>query len=77
MTLEWETTSPPPTENFAETPVLTHGPYDYDTVSVGKYGRRRGENLNHAEAIRRIWRIISATSEQQQESAKLGMWLFS
>jgi cytochrome c oxidase subunit I len=33
LTLEWTTTSPPPTENFAETPVLTHGPYDYGTAS--------------------------------------------
>jgi cytochrome c oxidase subunit 1 len=27
--LEWQTTSPPPTENFEETPVVTHGPYEY------------------------------------------------
>ncbi len=27
--LEWETTSPPPTENFAETPVVTGPPYTY------------------------------------------------
>jgi len=27
--LEWETTSPPPTENFETTPVVTHGPYEY------------------------------------------------
>ncbi|MBU0985605.1 MAG: cytochrome c oxidase subunit I [candidate division Zixibacteria bacterium] len=30
LTLEWETTSPPPTENFVETPKFSHGPYDYD-----------------------------------------------
>jgi cytochrome c oxidase subunit 1 len=29
--LEWETESPPPTENFYETPVVTHGPYDFNT----------------------------------------------
>jgi cytochrome c oxidase subunit I len=34
LTLEWTTTSPPPTENFKEAPVLTHGPYDYDLVIV-------------------------------------------
>lgn len=28
-TLEWETASPPPTENFYRTPVVTHGPYDF------------------------------------------------
>jgi cytochrome c oxidase subunit I len=27
--LEWQTTSPPPTENFAETPTVTSGPYEY------------------------------------------------
>jgi len=28
-TLEWDTQSPPITHNFHDTPVLTHGPYDY------------------------------------------------
>ncbi len=32
LTMEWETSSPPPTENFIELPSLTHGPYDYDKV---------------------------------------------
>jgi cytochrome c oxidase subunit 1 len=27
--LEWQTTSPPPTENFAETPVVTEEAYTY------------------------------------------------
>jgi cytochrome c oxidase subunit 1 len=27
--LEWHTTSPPPTENFERTPVVTHEAYDY------------------------------------------------
>ena len=27
--LEWTTTSPPPTENFAETPIVTWEPYEY------------------------------------------------
>jgi cytochrome c oxidase subunit 1 len=30
--LEWETPSPPPTENFPETPVVTGKPYDYLTA---------------------------------------------
>ena len=29
--LEWTTTSPPPTENFAETPIVTWEAYDYQT----------------------------------------------
>jgi cytochrome c oxidase subunit 1 len=32
LTFEWQTTSPPPKENFKESPVLTHGPYDYDKI---------------------------------------------
>jgi cytochrome c oxidase subunit 1 len=31
LTLEWQTTSPPPDHNFEARPVLTHGPYDYGT----------------------------------------------
>jgi cytochrome c oxidase subunit I len=31
--LEWTTTSPPPTENFAETPLVTWDAYDYHTPS--------------------------------------------
>ena len=29
QTLEWQTTSPPPPENFPEIPVVTAGPYEY------------------------------------------------
>ena len=28
-TLEWTVPSPPPLENFEETPTVTRGPYDY------------------------------------------------
>jgi cytochrome c oxidase subunit 1 len=34
LTLEWQTSSPPPTANFDTDPVVTHGPYDYDSVHV-------------------------------------------
>ena len=33
---EWETTSPPPPENFLKEPQVTHGPYDYDTVLIDR-----------------------------------------
>ena len=33
--LEWTTTSPPPTENFAETPIVTWDAYDYPTPVEG------------------------------------------
>jgi hypothetical protein len=29
MGLEWEIPSPPPTENFIHTPVVTHGTHQY------------------------------------------------
>jgi cytochrome c oxidase subunit 1 len=28
--LEWQTPSPPPTDNFEQTPIVTREPYDYD-----------------------------------------------
>lgn len=36
LTLEWQTSSPPAIENFAEEPILWAGPYDYgiDTIST-------------------------------------------
>jgi cytochrome c oxidase subunit 1 len=34
--LEWQVASPPPTENFARTPTVTHGPYDFDTTTVNR-----------------------------------------
>jgi cytochrome c oxidase subunit I len=37
--LEWETESPPITENFVDTPVVTHGPYDFnDAIPAGATG---------------------------------------
>lgn len=38
-TLEWQTTSPPPAENFPEIPTVEHGPYDYGRFS--DFGGRR------------------------------------
>jgi cytochrome c oxidase subunit 1 len=32
LSLEWKTASPPPTENFARTPTVTHGPYDFPST---------------------------------------------
>jgi cytochrome c oxidase subunit 1 len=29
LTLEWQTSSPPPAHNFEQTPTVAHGPYDY------------------------------------------------
>jgi cytochrome c oxidase subunit I len=40
--LEWETTSPPPTENFAETPVVTEEPYYYRRLDAEAAARAAG-----------------------------------
>lgn len=34
-TLEWQTASPPPTENFHQTPTVTAGPYEYGLKAMG------------------------------------------
>jgi cytochrome c oxidase subunit 1 len=34
MTLEWQTSSPPPTENFEEIPTVTGDPYDYGETAA-------------------------------------------
>jgi cytochrome c oxidase subunit I len=36
--LEWQTASPPPTENFEVTPVVTHPPYEYSPREVVEIG---------------------------------------
>lgn len=32
--LEWQTSSPPHAHNFEESPIVTHGPYDYESVDT-------------------------------------------
>jgi cytochrome c oxidase subunit 1 len=36
--LEWQTPSPPPTDNFAVTPVVTQPPYAYETQEEARVG---------------------------------------
>jgi cytochrome c oxidase subunit 1 len=36
--LEWDTPSPPPTENFAVTPVVTGEPYHYSPEEIEVVG---------------------------------------
>ncbi len=38
-TLEWQTASPPPTENFAAQPLASSGPYDFALASEARAGR--------------------------------------
>eukprot|EP01051_Picozoa_sp_SAG22_P025811 SAG22_NODE_7831_length_704_cov_0.619835_1_plen_194_part_00 len=38
ITLEWQTTSPPPLENFKKLPVVDYDPYDYEKVEVDESG---------------------------------------
>ena len=47
-TLEWQTTSPPPLENFEDFPTVTGDAYGYgdDQVVHAEYGRRKDEGPN-------------------------------
>ncbi|HEY7552065.1 MAG TPA: cytochrome c oxidase subunit I, partial [Hyphomicrobiaceae bacterium] len=36
--LEWQTSSPPPVENFAETPVVTKPPYSFPEQEASAHG---------------------------------------
>ena len=40
--LEWQTPSPPPTHNFAETPVVLVGPYQYDPTKTPDFTPQGG-----------------------------------
>ncbi|HEY3353824.1 MAG TPA: cbb3-type cytochrome c oxidase subunit I [Polyangia bacterium] len=41
--LEWTIASPPPTENFRDTPVITTGPYEFDEIERHPVGPVAGE----------------------------------
>lgn len=48
LTLDWATTSPPDPHNFHETPIITHGPYDFDRVLVDPDGNYiEGQEIVH------------------------------
>jgi cytochrome c oxidase subunit 1 len=45
LTLEWQTTSPPAIENFAEEPILWSGPYDYGIDSEALDGEESVQEM--------------------------------
>jgi cytochrome c oxidase subunit 1 len=45
---EWDTPSPPPPENFEVTPVITHGPHEYDEEHLGKPPHAHAPEPEHA-----------------------------
>ena len=63
--LEWQTTSPPPTENFAETPIVTTPPYQYP---LQKSRRAMSDGLTHG--------FQYSSASHQAQTAIAGMWLF-
>ena len=73
--LEWNTTSPPPTENFAETPVVTGTPTNIRRRWRDTLPDTFTRGAATTPIIRRS-RTISRTSAQQNEAATLGMWVF-
>ena len=48
--LEWQTSSPPPKENFEETPVVTEEPYAYPllTSTHNRHAEKREREAAHA-----------------------------
>ena len=59
--LEWQTASPPPTENFAETPIVNEEAYDYAAAAQG------APSLSNAARARPL-RHHFASLEQQKEA---------
>jgi len=47
--LEWLTTSPPPTENFAETPIVTREAYDYGYLDRDRSVRATDKYLHSVD----------------------------
>ncbi|RYG42671.1 cytochrome c oxidase subunit I, partial [bacterium] len=52
--LEWETSSPPPTSNFLETPIVTDEVYDFDPVSEYEQERATQEILHPNSSADRV-----------------------
>ena len=63
--LEWRTPSPPPTENFKQTPVVTEEPYEYSI---------RGDQSCLTRILQRILRIWRTISTPSSNSASLPRW---
>ena len=83
--LEWEMSSPPPTENFAVTPRVTSEPYEFEpqhrgdgdeaclTRSFTRHARRTAtRHAAHHPALQHHFETMA----QQKEAAVLGMWAF-
>ena len=72
--LEWTTTSPPPTENFAETPVVDLGRVRLSDAGGGPccLNARRGSRTSTPPALAHHFDNL----EQQHEASTLGMWVF-
>ncbi len=70
--LEWMTTSPPPTENFAETPIVTWDAYDYQRAGGGSRCLIHHSRSDHHGPLAHQFDDLG----QQKEAATLGMWVF-
>ena len=66
--LEWQTTSPPPTENFAKTPIVDEEAYDY--------AHPPKEAVRCLTPTRARSRHHFATSSSRRTASTLGMWVF-
>ena len=71
--LEWETSSPPPTHNFHEIPIVTKDPYAYGEDAGGS---RCPLARQPPPIIIRRWRTSLTAWQQQQDASTFGMWVF-
>ena len=79
--LEWQTPSPPPTDNFDEMPVVTEPPYAYpeSELAAAPQGAHIMTTIEHEHASEHGHGHLAHHFEdlgQQHESANLGMWTF-
>ena len=69
--LEWQTPSPPPTENFEETPVVTEEAYAYAPRTESTVAEVALASLTRPALAHQFEDI-----DQQHEAGNLGMWVF-
>ena len=87
--LEWQTQSPPLTENFTEIPIMDHEAYDYEWLERQQEQERGGECRIAPQLPTARWRKPAAhhehppyqrhhfeSVEQQFDATNFAMWLF-
>ena len=69
-TLEWQTSSPPPVENFETAPEVVGGPYDYGTPDAVHATFGPGQGMGVGDTA------ITHTPHNSRAINSMGLWLF-